>query len=30
VVLNLGRVVAEDSASRLAEDEDLRSAYLGF
>jgi branched-chain amino acid transport system ATP-binding protein len=30
VVLNLGRVVAEDSATRLAEDEDLRTAYLGF
>jgi branched-chain amino acid transport system ATP-binding protein len=30
IVLNLGRVVAEDSASRLAADEDLRTAYLGF
>jgi branched-chain amino acid transport system ATP-binding protein len=30
VVLNLGRVVAEDAADALAADEDLRNAYLGF
>jgi branched-chain amino acid transport system ATP-binding protein len=30
VVLNLGRVVVTDSASRLMADEDLRHAYLGF
>ena len=30
VVLNLGRVVATDSASRLLADEGLRHAYLGF
>lgn len=30
VVLNLGRVVAEDSAAALAQDEQLRHAYLGF
>ena len=30
VVLNLGRVVAEDDASALAADEGLRHAYLGF
>jgi branched-chain amino acid transport system ATP-binding protein len=30
VVLNLGRVVAEDDAHRLAADEALRHAYLGF
>jgi len=30
VVLNRGRVVAEDSAGTLAADEDLRHAYLGF
>jgi|SRR5271166_3960455 len=30
VVLNLGRVVAEDSAQALAGDESLRHAYLGF
>jgi len=30
VVLNLGRVVAEDTAHALAADEDLRNAYLGF
>jgi branched-chain amino acid transport system ATP-binding protein len=30
VVLNLGRVVADDAAQTLAADEDLRNAYLGF
>jgi branched-chain amino acid transport system ATP-binding protein len=30
VVLNLGRVVADEDASALAADEDLRHAYLGF
>ena len=30
VVLNLGRVVAEDAAGALAADEGLRAAYLGF
>jgi branched-chain amino acid transport system ATP-binding protein len=30
VVLNLGRVVAEDDAARLTADEKLRHAYLGF
>jgi branched-chain amino acid transport system ATP-binding protein len=30
VVLNLGRVVAEDTAAALAADEHLRHAYLGF
>jgi branched-chain amino acid transport system ATP-binding protein len=30
VVLNLGRVVAADTAQALAADEDLRNAYLGF
>jgi branched-chain amino acid transport system ATP-binding protein len=30
VVLNLGRVVADDAAQALAADEDLRHAYLGF
>jgi branched-chain amino acid transport system ATP-binding protein len=30
VVLNLGRVVADDDASALAADEDLRRAYLGL
>jgi branched-chain amino acid transport system ATP-binding protein len=30
VVLNLGRVVAEEPAGLLAGDEGLRSAYLGF
>ena len=30
VVLNLGRVVATDSAGALAADEALRHAYLGF
>ncbi len=30
VVLNLGRVVVTDDAARLAADEDLRHAYLGF
>ena len=30
VVLNLGRVVAEDDASVLAADDQLRHAYLGF
>ena len=29
-VLNLGRVVASGPANRLAADEDLRHAYLGF
>jgi branched-chain amino acid transport system ATP-binding protein len=29
-VLNLGRVVVTDDAARLAGDEDLRHAYLGF
>ena len=30
IVLNLGRVVADDEAHRLAADEGLRHAYLGF
>ena len=30
VVLNLGRVVADDTAQTLAADEGLRHAYLGF
>ncbi|MRJ75670.1 ATP-binding cassette domain-containing protein [Aeromicrobium sp. SMF47] len=30
VVLSLGRVVASDSADRIAADDDLRHAYLGF
>jgi len=30
VVLNLGRVVAEEEAARLTADESLRHAYLGF
>ena len=30
VVLNLGRVVAEQDATALAADESLRHAYLGF
>ncbi len=30
VVLNLGRVVADDAAQTLAADEGLRRAYLGF
>ena len=30
VVLNLGRVVADDDAAELAADERLRHAYLGF
>ncbi|HEX5225866.1 MAG TPA: ABC transporter ATP-binding protein [Solirubrobacteraceae bacterium] len=30
VVLNLGRVVADADASELADDEDMRQAYLGF
>jgi branched-chain amino acid transport system ATP-binding protein len=30
VVLNVGRVVADDTAAALAADEDLRNAYLGF
>ena len=30
IVLNLGRVVADDAAGALAADEDLRQAYLGF
>jgi branched-chain amino acid transport system ATP-binding protein len=30
IVLNLGRVVVTDDAARLAGDEDLRHAYLGF
>jgi branched-chain amino acid transport system ATP-binding protein len=30
VVLNVGRAVAEDESSRLAADEKLRHAYLGF
>jgi branched-chain amino acid transport system ATP-binding protein len=30
VVLNLGRVVADDAAQTLADDEGLRHAYLGF
>jgi branched-chain amino acid transport system ATP-binding protein len=30
VVLNLGRVVAEDSARALAADEGMRTSYLGF
>ena len=30
IVLNLGRVVADDAAQTLVADEDLRRAYLGF
>jgi branched-chain amino acid transport system ATP-binding protein len=30
IVLNLGRVVADEAATALAADEDLRHAYLGF
>jgi branched-chain amino acid transport system ATP-binding protein len=30
IVLNLGRVVADDAAPALAADEGLRHAYLGF
>jgi branched-chain amino acid transport system ATP-binding protein len=30
VVLNLGRVVADEAAQTLAADEGLRHAYLGF
>ena len=30
VVLNLGRVVADDRAEVLADDDQLRHAYLGF
>jgi branched-chain amino acid transport system ATP-binding protein len=30
IVLNLGRVVADDPPQKLAADEDLRHAYLGF
>ena len=30
IVLNLGRVVARDSAAALAADDALRHAYLGF
>jgi branched-chain amino acid transport system ATP-binding protein len=30
IVLNLGRVVADDPPKKLAADEDLRHAYLGF
>jgi branched-chain amino acid transport system ATP-binding protein len=30
VVLNLGQLVARDSASALAADDQLRHAYLGF
>jgi branched-chain amino acid transport system ATP-binding protein len=30
VVLNVGRVVASGSAADLADDADLRHAYLGF
>ena len=30
VVLNLGRVVADEKASVLAADDQLRHAYLGF
>jgi branched-chain amino acid transport system ATP-binding protein len=30
IVLNLGRVVVEEDANRLAADEGLRHAYLGF
>jgi branched-chain amino acid transport system ATP-binding protein len=30
IVLNLGRIVAEEDAERLAADESLRHAYLGF
>jgi branched-chain amino acid transport system ATP-binding protein len=30
VVLNLGRVVVEEDAKRLAADEAMRHAYLGF
>jgi branched-chain amino acid transport system ATP-binding protein len=30
IVLNLGRVIVEDDATRLAADETLRHAYLGF
>jgi branched-chain amino acid transport system ATP-binding protein len=29
-VLNLGRVVAADNAATLAENDELRHAYLGF
>ena len=30
IVLNLGKVVADDEPQRLAADESLRHAYLGF
>jgi branched-chain amino acid transport system ATP-binding protein len=30
IVLNLGRIVADEAATALAADEDLRHAYLGF
>ena len=30
IVLNVGRVVASDESSRLAADDQLRHAYLGF
>ena len=30
IVLNLGRVIVEEDATRLAADETLRHAYLGF
>ena len=30
IVLDLGRVVADEDPGRLAEDTDLRHAYLGF
>ena len=30
IVLNLGRIVAQDEPDRLAADEKLRHAYLGF
>jgi branched-chain amino acid transport system ATP-binding protein len=30
IVLNLGRLVAQEEASALAADEKLRHAYLGF
>jgi branched-chain amino acid transport system ATP-binding protein len=30
LVLNLGRVVADDEPQRLAGDENLRHSYLGF
>ena len=30
IVLNLGRVVADDDAGVLAADDQLRHAYLGF